>query len=59
MNKNAASFKTANDESPVVAGHVISLENGGGQYTLENGKIFRLTAEECRSLPENYPKWKL
>ncbi len=55
----AADFIVANDQSPVIAGHVIELEHGGGQYTLDDGRIFRMTAEECRKLPAGYPKWKI
>lgn len=52
MTKNAEAFKKANAKSPVIEGHVISLEHGGGQYTLRDGKVFRLSAEECREVGE-------
>lgn len=55
--KNAKAFVKANDESPVVSGHTITLKSGGGQYELQDGRIFRLTAEESRALPHGYPKW--
>ena len=55
--KNTRSFIDANNKSPVIEGAVLSYETGGGYYRLKNGKEFRLSRDECRSLPENYPVW--
>lgn len=53
-------FCEANDQHLVIAGHVIHwLESGGARYRLLNGIVWQLTREECRALPEGYPKWKL
>ncbi|WP_454287221.1 hypothetical protein [Rhizobium arsenicireducens] len=52
----AKKFMMANDKSKVVSG----ATNGpglGGSYTLDNGRYFRLSLEDCRSLPDNYPNW--
>ncbi len=52
----AQKFMKANDKSKVVSGaaHGPGL---GGSYTLSNGKYFRLSLEDCRSLPDGYPNW--
>lgn len=59
--KNAKLFMTANDQSSVVEGwahHPDPRENkGGGSYRLEDGRVFALEVEDCRSLPEAYPRW--
>lgn len=59
LTKNARAFVDANNNSPVVEGAVLSYETGGGYYKLKNGKEFRLSRDECRSLPDNYPFWYL
>lgn len=56
---NVQSFIEANEKSPVVEGRILSYENGGGYYRLKNGKEFRLSRDECRSLPAYYPIWHI
>lgn len=56
MTRKAAQFVKANTESKVVSGAALG-EGKGGSYTLEDGRSFRLSLEDCRSLPDNYPKW--
>lgn len=59
----AAEFMRANDESPVVEGWVHYPDpcqnKGGGGYRLDDGRVFNLNVEDCRSLPEQYPRWRL
>lgn len=50
ISEKAVAFITANQESPVIAGHVISHKDGGGQYTLADDRVFRLTRDECREV---------
>ena len=52
----AKAFMKANDASPVVSGAARG-RGLGGSYTLEDGKYFVLSLEDCRSLPEGYPRW--
>jgi hypothetical protein len=60
---HVAAFMAANDKSPVISGRAIEPDPRkpakGGIYELENGDLFKLNVEECRALPEGYPKWKL
>lgn len=58
MNEQVRDFIRANDASPVVAGEALDLNTGGGIYELASGTLFKLTRDECRALPEGYPKWK-
>ena len=51
----ARQFMRANDKSPVIEGSAKS--GGGGYYTLKNKQRWDLSLEDCRSLPEAYPKW--
>lgn len=55
--RKAKAFMKANDESNVVSGAARGEGGQGGTYTLYDGRSFRLTLEDCRSLPEEYPKW--
>lgn len=55
--EQVSDFIKANDMSPVVSGTVLDLKKGGGIYHLANGMIFKLYVDECRMLPEGYPKW--
>lgn len=55
----ATQFVKANDKSLVVQGSVLDMRKGGARYRLESGTTFVLPVEECRLLPEGYPKWKL
>lgn len=57
MTKNVEKFIAANDKKLVIIGN--ANPEGGGFYTLEGGKRFALDLEECKALPEGYPKWKL
>ena len=57
-NRQIIDFIAANDRSPVIEGSVLDLDAGGALYTLECGTVFKLYADECRRLPEGYPKWK-
>ncbi|PZQ20577.1 MAG: hypothetical protein DI569_15090 [Sphingopyxis macrogoltabida] len=41
-------FVCANLESHVVAGRAIGNGGKGAYYTLANGRVFRLSAEDCR-----------
>ncbi len=52
---NVQQIMTANDKSKVVSG--AAFEDGGGRYTLDDGKSFVFTLEEARSLPKGYPNW--
>lgn len=54
--KRAAAFMAANAKSVCVIGsaHV----GGGATYTLEDQTVYTLSAEDCRSLPDNWhPRW--
>jgi len=51
--KKAARFMAANKEIPVVSG--AGMPGGGGTYTLKDGRSFRLSLEDMRSMP--MPKW--
>lgn len=53
----AAAFMKANDKNKVYAGYANETGEGGGGYTLTNEKTYKLSLEDCRSLPEGYPKW--
>jgi hypothetical protein len=46
---NVRRFIAANAISPVVSG--AAYEQGGGRYKLEDGKSFKFTLEEVRSMP--------
>lgn len=52
----ATEFQKANDLSKVVSGAAWG-PGGGGTYTLDNGKVFHMSVEEMRKLPEGYPNW--
>ena len=56
--KAAKEFMDENDKSKTVEGYANGAAKGG-TYILENGKSFRLTLEDCQSLPDDYPKWLL
>lgn len=59
--KKAALFIGANKASPVIIGAAVMNGREGGQgayYTLEDGRRFKLSGEDCRSLPEGFPRWK-
>lgn len=51
---NVMTFLKANRRSPVISG--TAFPEGGGGYTLQSGKSFEFTLEECRSMP--IPRWK-
>lgn len=53
----ASAFMQANDKSPVVSGAAIGNGGQGGVYTLADKQSFRLSVEDCRSLPAGYPRW--
>lgn len=53
--KHGLDFVSANDMFPVVSGSAHT--KGGAVYELANGSLYQLTLEECRALPEGYPKW--
>lgn len=55
LSKATQDFMDANDQSPVVEGHV--LYKGGGRYKLADGSWHVLKKSECEELPEPYPKW--
>lgn len=54
---NAQRFMAANDQYKIIIG--AALSDGGGILVLENKVSYKLTLEDCRSLPQEYPKWKL
>lgn len=54
--KKAEEFVRANAESPVVIGEVLG-PNGGARYTLDDGRRFTLSVEDCKSMP--HPRWDL
>ena len=56
---SATQFIKANDASLVVTGRAIGNGGEGAVYTLKNGQSYRLSVDECRALPEGYPKWDL
>lgn len=47
-------FKQANARCGVVSGHAIGRGGEGATYVLSNGKVFTLTADECRQVT---PRW--
>lgn len=55
LTDKAKAFLEANAASPVVYGS--GRPEGGAYYRLTNGRTFRLSLFECRSLPA--PKWDL
>ena len=61
--ENTLRFVIANNASPVVFGALTQPDPRqpprGARYRLQDGKSFKLTADECRALPEGYPKWLL
>lgn len=57
MDANVRDFIRANDASPVIQGEVADLGRGGAFYTLECGRVFKLSRDQCRALPPEYPKW--
>lgn len=62
MTKMSEAFVKANDKSLVVEGFAKNADKGGGAggvYYLEDKQRFDLSLEDCRALPEGYPKWKL
>lgn len=63
MTDNVQAFIAANDRSPVIEGWANESDPRnpakGGTYRLQSGKTFSLSVEECRALPNGYPKWKL
>ena len=62
MDTHASNFVRMNASSPVISGYVLEPDprkpRRGCVYELECGEIFKLTAEQCRSLPNGFPKWK-
>lgn len=52
--ENVRRFIKENLISPVISG--AAFEQGGGQYKLANGKCFRFTLEEVRSM--GAPRWE-
>lgn len=58
MTDNVNEFVKANRRSPVITG-AADRENGGATYWLQNNKMFRLSLDECKSLPAGFPRWKL
>lgn len=63
MTPKAEEFVKANDASPVIEGWVNEPDPAkpakGGTYRLKNRKTFSLTVEDCRSLPDGYPRWDI
>lgn len=59
MKTVAQHFMEENDKHPVIIGAAIGNGGQGGYYTLENGKSYRLSLEDCQALAEGYPKWKI
>lgn len=59
MISKSQQFIKENDISPVVVGAAKGNGGEGAYYTLENGKRFSLSLQDCRDLPSGYPKWKL
>jgi hypothetical protein len=55
--ENVKSFIAANAESPVVSGR--AYDGGGGTYKLKNGRSFRFTLYESRSMANLQPRWDL
>ncbi len=59
--EKAREFMTANEASPVVSGYAIEPDprkpGKGGCYTLKDGRMFRLSLEDCRSMPA--PRWDI
>lgn len=49
----------ANDASPVVSGQVIQDGGKGAHYKLANYEFWSLGRDDCRSLPDGYPRWDL
>lgn len=64
MSDKAAEFREANQQSPVVYGAATHIPGEreapesvtGCRYTLENGRTFTLSSEQCRQVT---PIWKL
>lgn len=56
MTEKAAAFVEANKKSKVVAGAAFG-PGEGGSYTFANGRVFRMSLEDMRSLPRRYPDW--
>jgi hypothetical protein len=52
---NVERFKKANAVSPVVKAQSVPGGGRGGVYTLEDGKTFTFSADECMLIR---PRWK-
>jgi len=55
MTPNARAFVEANAVSPIASGEAVGEGGEGSIYTLQDGKVFRLTQQECASIGE--PRW--
>ena len=57
MTEKAKEFVKANRKHNVISGAAFGKGGEGGSYTLSNGKTFKLSADDCRALPEGFPRW--
>jgi hypothetical protein len=59
MTVNVRRFVRFNQKHAVVSGYANEDGKGGGGYTLANRMSFTFTRDECRSMPEGFPDWKI
>lgn len=55
LTPKARAFVIANANSPVISGSVIGAGGNGGYYTLKDGKRFKISNTDSKSMP--YPVW--
>jgi hypothetical protein len=56
LSQNAQTFVAANFLSPVIEGTVKGEGGEGAVYTLQDGRRFELSADECKAV--GLPRWK-
>ena len=55
--ENVQRFIAENERSPVISGSAFA--KGGGSYRLKNGRRFRFTLYEMRSIGRKGPRWDI
>ena len=57
MDRNVKEFMKCNDQSAVYSASTLDRPQGGGRYSMLNGRSFTMTTEQLRQLPDGYPRW--
>jgi hypothetical protein len=58
MTKKSEEFVEANQQLGVIEGWATGSGGQGGSYKLSDGRVFKLSLEDCLSLPPEYPIWE-